>query len=66
MPLLDAAGEMLRALDPIDVPPILRPVAETRFMPETVKDLRIAVFLAVGLTVCSSVHYAAAYGYGTS
>lgn len=27
-PLLDAAGEMLRALDPIDVPPILRPVAE--------------------------------------
>ena len=28
VPLLDAAGEMLRALDPIDVPPILRPVAE--------------------------------------
>jgi predicted RNA-binding protein with PIN domain len=28
VPLLDIAGEMLRALDPIDVPPILRPVAE--------------------------------------
>ncbi|HYV59956.1 MAG TPA: NYN domain-containing protein [Acidimicrobiia bacterium] len=28
VPLLDAAGEMLRALDPIEVPPILRPVAE--------------------------------------
>src|SRR5262249_59392661 len=26
--LLDAAGEMLRALDPMEVPPILRPVAE--------------------------------------
>src|SRR5262245_17569022 len=28
VPLLDCAGEMLRALDPIEVPPILRPVAE--------------------------------------
>lgn len=28
VPLLDSAGEMLRALDPIEVPPILRPVAE--------------------------------------
>src|SRR5262249_5375020 len=28
VPLLDAAGEMLRALDPIEVPPILRPVAQ--------------------------------------
>ena len=28
VPLLDTAGEMLRALDPIEVPPILRPVAE--------------------------------------
>jgi predicted RNA-binding protein with PIN domain len=28
VPLLDAAGEMLRALEPMDVPPILRPVAE--------------------------------------
>jgi predicted RNA-binding protein with PIN domain len=28
VPLLDTAGEMLRTLDPADVPPILRPVAE--------------------------------------
>jgi predicted RNA-binding protein with PIN domain len=28
VPLLDAAGEILRALDPAEVPPILRPVAE--------------------------------------
>jgi predicted RNA-binding protein with PIN domain len=28
VPLLDTAGEMLRALEPIEVPPILRPVAE--------------------------------------
>lgn len=28
VPLLDTAGELLRSLDPIDVPPILRPVAE--------------------------------------
>ena len=28
VPLLDTAGEMLRALEPADVPPILRPVAE--------------------------------------
>jgi predicted RNA-binding protein with PIN domain len=28
VPLLDAAGEILRALEPAEVPPILRPVAE--------------------------------------
>jgi predicted RNA-binding protein with PIN domain len=28
IPLLDAAGEMLRTLDPTEIPPILRPVAE--------------------------------------
>jgi predicted RNA-binding protein with PIN domain len=28
VPLLDTAGEMLRALEPAEVPPILRPVAE--------------------------------------
>jgi predicted RNA-binding protein with PIN domain len=28
VPLLDAAGEILRTLDPAEVPPILRPVAE--------------------------------------
>ncbi len=28
VPLLDTAGEMLRALEPVEVPPILRPVAE--------------------------------------
>jgi hypothetical protein len=28
IPLLDTAGEMLRTLEPIDIPPILRPVAE--------------------------------------
>jgi predicted RNA-binding protein with PIN domain len=28
VPLLDTAGEILRALDPAEVPPILRPVAE--------------------------------------
>jgi predicted RNA-binding protein with PIN domain len=28
IPLLDTAGEMLRALEPIEIPPILRPVAE--------------------------------------
>jgi predicted RNA-binding protein with PIN domain len=28
IPLLDTAGEMLRTLEPIEIPPILRPVAE--------------------------------------
>ncbi len=28
IPLLDTAGEMLRTLDPTEIPPILRPVAE--------------------------------------
>ena len=28
IPLLDAAGEMLRTLEPAEIPPILRPVAE--------------------------------------
>jgi hypothetical protein len=28
IPLIDAAGEMLRTLEPTEIPPILRPVAE--------------------------------------